>query len=286
MGNGLAGCSDQPLNTANLQSMNMVNLGKCSVCPANLYQSCSNALGSEWDFNNSQSEGVGCKAVCKRIAYTNTDGSCCWGQQNPDQRITCDPSLTPGNPKCAAPIINYCSQEGNINSAFCLGIPEELRLQALNSYCNSDNIQSKSICKNFVASGVMGGKIDDKMSTYCNKYPNDDLCCFMTSKIPCPNKFDSRCFNKAAYQTYAMLGTKCPDVLNCNMYANLDSNSKLFASNVQLNCGTKEHHIITPTLLPSYLTLSPLLILIIVSILYSFNLYKVYHGKSKYTSRV
>lgn len=65
------------------------------------------------------------------------------------------------------------------------------------------------------------------MSQYCKAYHDDDLCCFMNSSIPCPNKFDSRCFNEASYQTSAMLATKCPDVLNCYQYANLDPGSRL-----------------------------------------------------------
>lgn len=240
MGNGLAGCNDTQYDQNSLQNVSQINLGKCSVCPANLYQSCTNALGPEWDFDYSQSEGVGCKAICKRIAYTNKNTDCCLGIQSKNQHITCDPSMNSSNPACVSPIIDYCSLEPNINSSFCNSLNPNLKKAVLDVYCNNvNNISSKPICRNYAASVDNAGKIDNIMSQFCKTNYSDDLCCYMNSSIPCPNKFDSRCFNKAAYQTSAMVSTKCPDVLNCYQYANLDPSTKLFATNIQLNCGNK-----------------------------------------------
>lgn len=160
MGNGLPGCTDKPYNETNLQNVSQINLGKCSVCPANLYQSCSNVLGSEWDFDYSQSEGAGCKAICKRIAYTNKNSDCCLGIQSQNQHSTCDPLLNQSNPICLGPIVNYCKLEPNINNKFCTSLNPTIRKAVLDVYCNSiDNIKNKPICKNYISSIDNAGKI-------------------------------------------------------------------------------------------------------------------------------
>lgn len=276
MGNGLAGCSDIEMDTSNLQKMSQVNMGKCSVCPANLHQSCGNTLGPEWDFDYSQTEGVGCKAVCKRIGYTNTDPSCCLGIQSADSKRTCKPELNRSSPACVGPITTHCAQDNNIGSEFCTSVPPSLKYNILSTYCNNiDNIKNKPICRGFVSGLEHAGKADDLMSKYCTANPNDDLCCFMTSSIPCPNKFDSRCFNKASYQTSAMLATKCPDVMNCNQYATLDPSAKAFATNVQMNCGktTASGNTVTPIKKKSGFP-PELYILFVVFGLASYDLYK------------
>lgn len=270
MGNGLAGCTNRPLDASTLQSVNQVNLGYCSVCPAQLYQNCS-ALGNEWEWSYSQPEGVGCKAVCKRIAYLNKDPNCCLGKQSSDPRRTCDPSLTPSNVTCRDPIISYCSKDENIEGNFCNSMSQDIKNNALRNYCNNpDNIKNKTLCRNFISSIDSGGKIDQTMSLYCKDNPDDDLCCYMNSTIPCPNKFDIRCFNKAAYQTGSMLATRCPDVLNCYQYANLAPNARLFATNVQMNCGS-DTKIVEHKNIKSY---SPLLTYVAIIILYSVVLYQ------------
>lgn len=237
--NGIAGCTgvSPPIN--NLQNMTSINLGTCTICPANFYQNCTGNLGPEWAFDYSQSEGAGCKAVCKRVDYTNNSDDCCMHIQSPNLTSTCNPNLNASNPKCYGPIANYCSKDENINSDFCTSLPIPLDTLVLSKYCNNtDNIKNKQMCRNFVSNINNAGKVDDLMSRYCVFNPNDDLCCFMNSTIPCPNKFDVRCFNKASYQTSAMLATPCPNVLNCYQYANLSPSSKLFATNIQQNCGT------------------------------------------------
>jgi hypothetical protein len=237
--NGLVGCFNQDVpSPEQLREMTTFNSGNCSACPANLHQNC-NAFGPEWTSGGSNSEGVGCKLTCNRVGYMNTDSSCCYGQQSEDLRLTCDPKMTPDNPSCTAPLVRWCNDDTNISSTYCTQNADVYN-KALKAYCTPENIQSKQVCKDWALDPRQQGSIDLVMQQYCQQNPGDGLCCYMQSKIPCPNKFDSRCFNTAAYQTLPMTSTRCPDVLNCNQYFNLDSSSKLFASNIEANCGTKQ----------------------------------------------
>lgn len=241
MGNasaGLIGCSNQNTpNEGELQGMTIAKIGDCVPCPSNFYRNC-NQFGPEWAMDSNTTEGVGCKLQCKRISYNNRDPSCCWGQQTFGKQTTCDPILNKSNSDCKLPIINYCSTDQNINNSFCKSLNQDFKNNILYKYCSDDpNRINSQTCKDFVLGLPQQGNLDSLMQTYCAQNPNSDLCCYMLSKIPCPNKFDTRCFDKAAYQTSAMVSTVCPNVLNCNQYINLDSNSKLFASNVEANCG-------------------------------------------------
>lgn len=232
--NGLIGCNNAPTpNAQQLRSLDMASIGTCSVCPANLYQNCSTALNSEWTTDHSYTEGVGCKLMCRRIGYNNTSPSCCYGHQT--DPYTCDPALKPGNPQCTAPLVDWCANDTNISNPYCTQDANTYN-KILKKYCTADKMQSNDTCRNWVLDVSTQGNVDEMMQKYCATNPTDDICCYMNSKIPCPNKFDTRCFNKAAYQTGAMIGTKCPDMLTCNQYINLDPNSKSFASNVTANC--------------------------------------------------
>lgn len=255
--NGLAGCFNQGSPTPEeLRGLSSFNSGNCSACPANLHQNC-NSFGPEWTSGGSNSEGVGCKLTCTRTGYLNKDTSCCYGQQSSNPQLTCDPSLTPASPTCTAPLVGWCNDDTNITSTYCTQNPDVYN-KALRAYCTPSNIVSKPVCKEWVMDPRQQGAIDIVMQQYCQQNPSDGLCCYMQSRIPCPNKFDNRCFNTAAYQTSPMITTKCPDVLNCNQYINLDASSKQFASNIEANCGNKQQTAQqTAALPPQGITLTP-----------------------------
>lgn len=235
--NGLVGCSNQAApSQADARGLTSLNTGSCSVCPATSWQNC-NAYGPEWATASSVSEGAGCKLQCKRISYSNKDLSCCYGQQSSDITKTCDPNLNYNNSVCHDTMVNWCATDANIANQKCTLNPSVYK-DTLRKYCTPDKILTSQTCKNYVLDTRQQGQLDSVMASFCSQHPTDDLCCYMNSKITCPNKFDTRCTSKAAYQTNPMISTKCPDMLTCNQYLTLDAQSKTFATNVQANCGT------------------------------------------------
>jgi hypothetical protein len=243
--NGLVNCNCvTPPTPAALQTMTSASTGNCVACPATINDSCSSKLGPEWINDYSVSEGAGCILQCKRGSYSNTSQDCCIGIQSSNLQSTCDPSLNATNGNCSGYILNYCSDPSNINNSYCQSNLKTTNLNLFNScqlkYCTDDinRINSQSLCRSLVLSPGVIGTIDNTMQAYCNQYPTDGLCCNIKSEIFCPNKFDSRCVGTAAYLTADMLNVTCPNVLTCNQYVNLSPGAKVFATNVQLNCGT------------------------------------------------
>jgi hypothetical protein len=147
-----------------------------------------------------------------------------------------NPEVFAADANCAPVLMKWCKNEANISDRYCTQYAD-IYNKAMREYCTPENILSKKMCKEWVLDPHQQGSIDLVMQQYCQQNPGDGLCCYMQSKIPCPNKFDSRCFGTAAYQTLPMTSVTCPDVLNCNQYISLDPSSKAFASNIEANCG-------------------------------------------------
>lgn len=256
--NGLVNCScSSPPSAEDLRTMKTVNTGNCVACPANLHDSCPRRFGPEWVNDYSVSEGVGCKMQCKRSTYSNNSQECCIGIQSPNKQLTCNPALNATHPSCTGYILNYCSNPTNINNSYCQNDLKTTNLKLFNDcqlkYCLDDinRIKTVPLCRDLILTPEVNGTIDRNMVVYCQRYPDDQLCCHLNSEITCPNKFDTRCVGKAVYSTTDMLRVPCPDVLTCNQYVNLSPDSKVFATKIELNCGSTKTTGGSNTLSPS-----------------------------------
>lgn len=235
------GCRDEPnISVAERRASTQFNTRGCTACPSNFYVNCSQLYGPEWTNGNNISEGTGCKMQCIRSNYLNKNTSCCYGREDSNPNYTCDPSLVPGNPKCTSALVEWCNDPNNIDTTYCTQ-DKSTYDPIMAKYCTPDNISSDVRCRNWVMQGNQRGNIDVLMESFCSKYPLDTLCCYMTSKIPCPNKFDQRCVGVAAYETSSMISTACPPILNCNQQINIDPKSRqyLIGTNIELSCGQR-----------------------------------------------
>lgn len=170
-------------------------------------------------------------------------------------------------------------KDKNIFTNMCAKVNEKFPESAFKikeKVCTVDQIRNNLKCREWVTNEAQG-KIDMTMIAFAKKYPTDPLSTCINSKIPCPNKFDSRCIQNAGYKTYDMLTTKCPDVLNCEQYVTLGPDSQSYAINVQQDCGGKNKTANVPkTEFPFKLILLILLpfILLIIAVIVSVLVYK------------
>jgi hypothetical protein len=106
----------------------------------------------------------------------------------------------------------------------------------LKQHCTADNINGSQICRDFLNGAVAQGQMDNVMSTYCKRYPNDEMCSCINSQLPCPNKQDSGCITRNGYITSAMLKNKCAPVISCSQQVNLSPSALNLALFVEQDC--------------------------------------------------
>jgi cobalamin biosynthesis Mg chelatase CobN len=109
------------------------------------------------------------------------------------------------------------------------------------NFCsNNSNIQNNANCRSFIQSSTADGLMDTAMSAYCATTAGqaDAICSCINSKIPCPNKFDTRCTSNAGYVTNAMISATCPTIIDCTQQVTLTAAdlSAIAANNIQQNC--------------------------------------------------
>lgn len=93
---------------------------------------------------------------------------------------------------------------------------------------------SSAYCQNYALSNP--GTCDVAAAAYCKKNPTASFCNCINSKVVAmpgsnaPNCLDAQCL-KSGYVTSAMKNTKCPDIVNCTVQA------QILSSGVTLNAG-------------------------------------------------
>lgn len=202
----------------------------------------------EWGCECAGSAVVGSKPTVKRVAYLADPATCCISNAVTTGGKTCDPKYRDRNgAACKTSMMNYCAQGTNIVSdASCVNWAnvypkesKELRLRSVAA--DPTNPSNVSYCKSLANNG--DSSCDQIYINYCSTHPADPLCSCINSKAIVPGIVNPACIDKTCltggYITSAMIASKCPDVITCNMQVNLQNSGFSLGSSVtnKQTCG-------------------------------------------------
>lgn len=219
-------------------------------------QMCSDPLeGYGCEANGCKSIG-GRRPVVKRVDYKADPVACCIKGNMTENGATCAPEYRGmASSGCNSVMQNYCTPD-KVFTGDCepwANANMQLSRASALAYCtaNPGDDKCKSFCNKLSASGDTG--CDSIYTTYCDANPSDPYCACMKSAATnkfavIPVCFDSKCIQSDAYKTVGMRTTKCPDVVNCEIQAQLINSGISVGNNfkIEQNCGKKEEPVPPP----------------------------------------